>query len=173
MKKTLSIAFVLLLSALILSAEGAAELQTEQVGLTAQEKEDLLYMYEEERLARDIYTALAGQWNVPIFSNIAASEQTHMNAVELLISAYDLELPESSESGGYAFEELELLYRDLVLQGSISLEQALAVGAAIEELDIADLEERMERTDKEDILITYERLHRGSINHLRAFTRTS
>jgi hypothetical protein len=143
MKKTLSIAFVLLLSALMLSAEGAAELQTEQGGLTSQEKEDLLYMYEEERLARDVYTA------------------------------YDLELPESSESGDYAFEELELLYRDLVLQGSGSLDQALAVGAAIEELDIADLEERMERTDKEDILITYERLRRGSINHLRAFTRTS
>lgn len=173
MKKTLSIAFVLLLSALILSAEGAAELQTEQGGLTAQEKEDLLYMYEEERLARDIYTALAGQWDVPIFSNIAASEQTHMNAVELLIFTYDLDLPETGAPGSYAFEELESLYRDLLGQGSISLEQALAVGAAIEELDIADLEERMARTDNEDILITYERLRRGSINHLRAFTRTS
>jgi hypothetical protein len=95
-----------------------------------------------------------------------------MNAVGLLISAYELDLPDESEPGSYAFKELENLYSDLVRQGSSSLERALAVGASIEKQDIADLERRMERTDKEDILITYERLRRGSINHLRAFTRT-
>lgn len=172
MKKTLSIIFIFMLSVLMLSAEGAAELQADPNVPNIQEKEDLLFMYEEERLAGDVYTALAGQWDIPVFSNIAASEQTHMNAVGLLISAYELDLPDESEPGSYAFKELENLYSDLVRQGSSSLERALAVGASIEKQDIADLERRMERTDKEDILITYERLRRGSINHLRAFTRT-
>ena len=43
------------------------------------------------------------------------------------------------------------------------------MGAAIEEIDILDLQERMAQTDREDILLVYSNLKRGSENHLRAF----
>ena len=54
-------------------------------------------------------------------------------------------------------------------RGSASIKDALQVGAAIEEIDILDLEERMAQTDREDILLVYANLKRGSENHLRAF----
>jgi hypothetical protein len=50
-----------------------------------------------------------------------------------------------------------------------SPEEALRVGASIEESDILDLEERMAQTDKEDIRLVYSNLKWGSENHLRAF----
>ena len=46
---------------------------------------------------------------------------------------------------------------------------ALRVGAAIEEMDILSLEERMAQTNREYILLVYANLKKGSENHLRAF----
>lgn len=61
------------------------------------------------------------------------------------------------------------MHDDLVDMGSESVEAALEVGAIIEEVDIADLEEYLAETTSEDITRVYENLLRGSRNHLRAF----
>jgi len=50
--------------------------------------------------------------------------------------------------------------------------EALKVGAAIEEIDIRDLENELNNNvDNEDIELLYENLEKGSRNHLRAFVR--
>ena len=56
--------------------------------LSEAEKEGILYMREEEKLARDVHLKLYEIWGLQIFRNIADSEQTHMDAVKLLISRY-------------------------------------------------------------------------------------
>jgi hypothetical protein len=38
-------------------------------------------MREEEKLAHDVYMTLYEKWGQQIFKNIAASEETHTNAV--------------------------------------------------------------------------------------------
>jgi tRNA isopentenyl-2-thiomethyl-A-37 hydroxylase MiaE len=58
-----------------------------------------------------------------------------------------------------------------VTTGKTSLEDALVVGATIEDMDIADLQENLTRTDNEDIATVYRNLLRGSRNHLRAFAK--
>jgi len=63
------------------------------------------------------------------------------------------------------------LYSDLIAQGEISLEEAMAVGVAIEVLDIDDLEGLIANTDEEAILMVYDNLLKGSYNHLSAFQR--
>ena len=64
------------------------------------------------------------------------------------------------------------LYEELILKGEKSIEDALAVGAAIEEIDILDLVEQLSDVVKsEDIAFVYENLKKGSENHLRAFTK--
>jgi len=55
--------------------------------------------------------------------------------------------------------------------GSVSIEDALKVGALIEETDIRDLKERLEQTDNEDVKLVFQNLLCGSENHLRAFIR--
>jgi hypothetical protein len=47
------------------------------LALTDDETCWLTYMREEEKVARDVYLSLNDTWNLRIFKNIAASEQTH------------------------------------------------------------------------------------------------
>ncbi len=147
--------------------------QTPTGKLSEAEKDGILYMREEEKLARDVYQTLYEKWKLQIFSNIARSEQTHMSAVKLLIDKYGLEDPaEGKAVGEFTDQKLQDLYNKLVEDGSKSIENALKVGAAIEEIDIIDLEKHISETNKEDIKIVYENLIKGSRNHLRAFTST-
>jgi hypothetical protein len=141
--------------------------------LSAAEIEGLLYMREEEKLARDVYLTLYEKWGMRIFQNISGSEQTHMDAVKTLLDRYDLEDPAAGTVVGvFTNPTLQELYEQLIDEGSRSLADALRVGATIEEIDILDLEERIAQTDKSDIQLVYENLMRGSRNHLRAFVST-
>ena len=141
--------------------------------LSDAEVEGILYMREEEKLARDVYLTLYEQWEMPLFRNIADSEATHMEAVKSLIDRYDLADPaEDKGVGAFVDETLQGLYDQLVAEGSQSLSGALRVGAAIEEIDIIDLQEYIGQTDEEDIRVVYENLTKGSRNHLRSFVST-
>ena len=136
--------------------------------LTSPEEEGLLFMAEEEKLAEDVYSSLNEIWSLRVFDNIGRAERTHQAAVETLLVRYSLAVP-ANPPGEFSNETLQSLYNDLVSRGGLSVEEALRVGASIEELDILDLEERMAQTDKEDIQLVYSNLKRGSENHLRAF----
>ena len=140
--------------------------------LSAAEIEGLLFMREEEKLARDVYLGLYDQWNIPIFKNIATSEATHMDAILTLLTRYGLSDPAAENGiGQFKNADLQALYDQLVSQGVQSLSDALKVGAAIEEIDILDLEKYLTQTSKFDIAKVYENLTNGSRNHLRSFTR--
>ena len=139
--------------------------------LSQEEREGLLKMVEEEKLARDVYFFLYNQWKSPIFLNIGGSEQRHMDAVSSLISKYGLENPvQDLVPGQFVTPEMQELYDTLTSEGSQSLEQALQVGATIEDLDIKDLNELINKCDNQDILMVFQNLVKGSRNHLRAFT---
>lgn len=145
--------------------------------LTETEAQNITYMRLEEKLARDVYLTLAELYDCPVFTNIAAAEQRHMDAVGLLITKYGLEDPIVDDTVG-AFADLESVETDfaaafveLTEKGAASLLEALAVGVYIEETDIADLERALDATDKADLEWVFENLLRGSNNHLRAFTR--
>ncbi len=141
--------------------------------LTQEEKDGLLYMVEEEKLAHDVYITLYGKWGLQIFNNIAGSETTHVNAVRTLLEKYNITDPTKDEPVGvFTNPDLQALYNQLVEQGSKSVVDALKVGALIEETDIIDLQERIDQTDKLDIIAVYENLMMGSRNHLRAFVKT-
>jgi hypothetical protein len=136
------------------------------------ERAGLLLMREEEKLARDVYLALYERWKLPIFNNIADSEQQHMDAVALLLERYDISDPvsgENAQKGVFADSHMQELYDNLLVQGEASLVAALTVGATIEDLDIKDLYELIGETDNQDITRVYQNLAKGSRNHLRSF----
>jgi hypothetical protein len=140
--------------------------------ISPEEKESLLRMREEEKLARDIYTVLYETWGANIFRNIAKSEATHTEAVRYLIKRYSLIDPIKDETVGvFSDDELSKLYAQLVRKGEESLESAFWVGALVEDMDIYDLNNFMTEVDNQDINIVYNNLMRGSTNHLRAFVR--
>ena len=142
-------------------------------GLTDAEVEGLLYMREEEKLAHDVYITLYDIWGLQLFNNIANSELSHTNAVKNLLDIYGIDDPATGAAVGvFTNPTLQSLYDDLVAAGSKSLADALKVGAAIEEIDILDLQQNLTGMTNTNIRQVYENLLMGSKNHLRAFTST-
>lgn len=138
--------------------------------LNADELSTLPFMREEEKLARDVYIFLHNKWGSLIFSNISNSEQTHMNAVLLLLNKYNIPDPVGSNGiGVFNNPVLQNLYVQLTAQGSASTLEALKVGATIEDLDIYDLKTALAKVDNQDIILVYNNLMKGSRNHLRSF----
>jgi hypothetical protein len=163
--------FLLILPAIVLSVAGFTQPAS---SLNQKEKDAILYMREEEKLARDVYDSLYAKWEVNPFGNIRQSEQTHMNRMKTLTTDYKLEDPVSKNNdqhGVFVNISLQQYYNDLITSGSRNLPDALKAGAKIEELDIADLEERTRQTQRPDILSAYGNLKMASENHLNAFVR--
>jgi len=137
------------------------------------EEDGLYYMREEEKLARDVYSTLYIMYGQNILDNISDSEQTHTDAIKLLIDRYSLTDPVTDSSiGTFQNSYLQSLYDSLVSQGSASLVDALIVGATIEEIDIIDIQNELDNNvDNQDITLVYENLLKGSRNHLRSFVK--
>lgn len=138
--------------------------------LSASDADALRFMREEEKMARDVYNALYQTWGLPVFQNIAASEQAHMDAILSLLNAYGLDDPAAGKGPGeFTNPDLQALHDELVDQGSRSLADALLAGGAIEEIDILDLEARLAEAENPYMIQTFNNLRKGSENHLRAF----
>lgn len=162
--------FFMILTAAFIAA-GPTMLGAQTSTLSDVEKAGIILMREEEKLARDVYLELYDTWKIPVFANIASSEQTHMNAVETLIDRYGLLDPIASDARGvFTNPELSNLYTELSTLGKKDAASAITVGAKIEELDIVDLMRLLGETKNPDIITVYENLLRGSRNHLRSFS---
>ena len=61
--------------------------------LTDDEISTLLWMREEEKVARDVYIAMNEKWNAKIFARIAASEQKHCDAIAKKLALYGIDDP--------------------------------------------------------------------------------
>ena len=158
---------IVLTTTLSCSDDNDDTLQTATI--SQQEKNDLLFLREEEKLARDVYLFSYDKYGEAIFNNISQSEQKHMNQVLVLLNNYQLTDPASTERGVFNNHELQNLYNSLTSQADISLLEALKVGATIEDLDINDIDNFEARTNKTDILDMYAKLNCGSRNHLRSY----
>ena len=144
---------------------------SESGSLSQEEIDGLLFMREEEKVARDSYITLGGSWGLVIFDNISSSEQRHMDALKKLLDKYEIPDPVIPGVGEFTDQELQKLYNGLMEWGLQSVMYGLYVGAAIEETDILDIQHEIEHAKHEDIISTYESLMCGSRNHLRGFVR--
>jgi len=137
--------------------------------LTPLEEEHIIFIREEEKLARDFYIEMYEKWGSLVFNNIKASEQEHMDAVLRLLVKYGIPDSASREIGVFNNTALQELYNNLIRQGDASLLGALKAGAFIEEYDIKDLRTAFDDTKKIDLRRVYSNLELGSENHLKAF----
>ena len=104
----------------IASGNGSTTINSMQ--LSSAEIDTLLFMREEEKVARDVYLEMYALWQHPVFSNIASSEQNHMDAVAALLDKYNLADPVVDDSVGvFTNDRLFDMYQELVLRGQVSL----------------------------------------------------
>ena len=179
----------------IVLAGKAAYASMDGIVLDYNEQTHLIFMREEEKLARDVYIKLSTMYpDHPIFGNIDDSEQRHTNAVREMIAKYGLEDPSTNDNVGvYTGEDYGWYFTEkfslLVERASISELEALYVGAFIEELDMMDINQCPKvivetdngindvsecgkvYTDNADVANLYESLLDGSDSHLEAYVR--
>jgi len=141
--------------------------------LSSTQKASLLFMYQEEKVARDVYYTLGKKYpTAATFASIQLSEQQHIDQVESLCIKYKVDISKVQESvvGVFVLPELQNLYNILVAQGSTSLLAGLKIGVAIEEKDIADIL-AAEVGMPADVVKVFENLRAGSLSHLDAFNK--
>ena len=139
--------------------------------LTTTQKAQLKYLIEEEKLARDVYTYLSTKVTTRKFSNIARSEQTHMNYIAALLTKYKQTNPTTGKAAGvFVNKDIQALYNALTAEGSAGLIQAYGVGVKIEDVDIASLKELLAKSMPVDVKAALDLLLAASYNHLEAFT---
>ncbi|MCF6190786.1 MAG: DUF2202 domain-containing protein [Cocleimonas sp.] len=143
--------------------------------LNAAEVEGLLFMREEEELARDLYLNIyeAKESRLNTFKNISDNAETkHAEAILTLLNNYGIDDPSTGRRDTYKDQDLQDLYDDL-MNNAVGSDDvaALRVGAYVEETDIRDINTHKLHVSAEhqDIIATYDRLLCGSRNHLRAF----
>ena len=143
--------------------------------LSTAEQDTLIYMREEEKLAHDVYAQFNTLYSgyTRVFGNISTSEATHTESIRQLLVRYSLTDPAATTAPG-VFQNLTLqgLYTQLVATGSVSYVEGLKVGAAIEELDMVDINTALLQVDNQDIRLVYDNLLKGSRNHLRSYVNT-
>lgn len=132
----------------------------------------LIYMIEEEKMARDLYDVFASQTGNSIFETISNSEQQHYDTLLLAAQKTGVDITAISTTAGvFTNPEIQSLYNTLLAQGSVSLTAALEVGSIVEKTDMADIMDYMTDTSIGIIGTMYSHLETGSEHHLTAFTQ--
>lgn len=142
------------------------------IEMTDEQKDKLFFIYQEEKVARDVYITLGKIYtDENTFASIQISEQRHIDSARELCEKYDVSIDGVDEDsvGNFVLPVLQELYDTLVEQGQKSLLDALKVGEHIEITDIDDLEEASVGMP-EDVVNVFENLKEGSLSHLDAFT---
>lgn len=137
--------------------------------LSSREKQGLLFIWEEEKAARDLYTSLYDKNNLSIFLDLARSEQSHMDQARAVIDRYALSIPGKDEPGLFQNRTMQEIHDTLLAEGLQSDQYALKAAAAFEEISIMDLEKELAAAQAEDIRTVYQGLLAGSRKHLRSY----
>ncbi len=137
--------------------------------LTLRETQGMLFIWEEEKTGRDLYTAFYEKDNQSIFLNLVRSEQNHMDQAKAIIDKYGLQDRILDEPGVFLNQTLREIYDRLLGQGLNSDQDALRAAATFEEISIMDLTKELAATQAEDVRVVYQGLLAGSRKHLRSY----
>ncbi len=154
----------------ILSLTGgeAAAVGSAMATLTAREKDGLIFIWEEEKAARDLSNGLYEKNNMTIFLDLVRSESSHMDQARVVMEKHGLILP-PDEPGVFQNQTLQEIHDQLLAEGLQSDQEALIVAATFEEISIMDLEKELSASQAEDVRTVYEGLLAGSRKHLRSY----
>jgi len=153
--------------------ENAKTTSSKTQNINATQAQQLQYLIEEEKLARDVYTTLyATRW-ISKFNNILNAEENHQAKVAKILSTYGIANPtDGNNIWVFTDPALQELYESLIAQWKKSASDALNVWVIIEKKDIADIDAILPMfTWKSDIIQVLEDLRAGSYRHLKAFSQ--
>jgi len=163
--------------------------------LSQENKDDIAFMGNEERLAYNVYTNLYnyhysnGDEIKQLYNIATKSETTHIATVRDLVNKYSIQPddltildtdPVASSSTNqddlpddkYGIDHIQELYDYLIAKGENSVQDALEVGCMIEVTDINDLNPKIQNaidSGAKDLEDAFSFLRDGSYNHYWGF----
>lgn len=156
--------------------------------LTEAQLHSLHYMWNEEKLAKDLYLALNAVYPANSLKNIATNAETqHVGSMEALLAKYSqtqavidnynlahptTPITQLSEipAGVFTLPELQTLYNTLYNEGMISATAALQSACKVEVTDVTDLDKDIiDAGSAKDLVTFFEILRAGSYNHYWSF----
>ncbi len=143
---------------------------TTPVALGTAAQSALLFQIDEERMARELYTAFAEKWGLRPFQHIPQAEARHESILRQLATRAGLTVP-AAVAGRFAAAEVQQRYDALLALGLESADSALRAGAFVEEQDIADLRALLATSDSAELKQIVAALEQASGHHLGAFVR--
>ena len=155
----------------------AARGSKKPAALTEEQKDTLFFIFQEEKVARDVYITLGKIYtDESTFAQIQISEQEHILSAQVLCERYGIDTSSVDLSlgddfvGQFELTSMQELYNSCIGLGEVSLLEALKVGKLIEVTDIEDLEHAAEGMPL-DVVNVYDNLKAGSLEHLDAFKK--
>ena len=138
--------------------------------LTDDEFDDVQQLREEEKLARDLFSDAYAHYGLPVFNDIARSEQQHMDVVLKILDSYGMIDSATERPGKYNNWDIQGLYDGFATAVRKSKADALLAGAAVQDMEIEDIGTFLSRTAQSDIAVVYKDLLCESRNHLRTLS---
>ncbi len=131
----------------------------------------LQFAREEERMARDLYQALADKYDGALpFSRITLSEQRHFDAVGALLDRYDVADPaDGRKAGSYADATLQNLYDGWLADGRSRSTRPTTSAWPWRSATSPTSRARSSRASRADVTQVFTALLNGSQHHLAAF----
>ncbi len=139
--------------------------------LTEDQKEMLFFIYEGEKVARDVYITLGKiHKNEHTFRLMQFTEQRDIDCARELCDTYGVETSKVNEEivGKFESPVLQTLYDACTEKGKKSRHDALEIGKFIEVTDIEDLEHASVGMPS-DVVHVYENIKKRNLRHLGAF----
>src|SRR6476620_4362177 len=152
----------------------SAVTKAQKITLSPAETKALINLHDNQKLSLFVYDSLYAIWGINPFGNIRSAESQHVNFLDDVADNYALEL-ETNEPGNsaatFTTPQAETIYQESISKGSLSVVDALKMGARLEEMSLQVLHNAKAVTIKSDLLHTFDILAMGSKNNLQAFNR--
>ena len=136
------------------------------------DKELFLKLYQEEKLAYDLYGEFYERWSLSVFNKVQQREAKHVWCVERIMDNYGFDYNTNTNAGSYPDRDIQKIYDDLTVKGCISDLAALEAAAYIKEKHISQLRERIRYQEDEYIVKVIFLMEKAAQSHLRAFVKS-
>jgi hypothetical protein len=148
--------------------------KAQKTSLSTAETKALITVHDNQKLSLHVYDSLFAIWGINPFGNIRSAESQHVLFLDDVAENYALELDtDKSENSTLEFSmpQTENIFHESISKGSLSVIDALKIGARLEEMSLQLLHDAKAVTIKSDLLHTFDILAMGSKNNLQAFNR--
>lgn len=139
--------------------------------LTENEIEFLYAVSEDERVVKDVISQFLTLHPASTpFTNISAAEATHVSAIEILLTYYEITFPAQGTAGVFVDAQRQARYDKAVAQGT-TLVGAYRAAATLEEECVAAYTSVLPTITNANIKLIIGNILKASSNHLKAYVR--